>query len=207
MRMKNWLVAGLALGLGIAVSAALLVFGNPARDEVQVYSLARDVAAGTSLGGDSLRLVAALLPDGTASLFRQADAGELRGALAGHDLVAGQLLQRADVVTVAASADIRLVFLPVKDAPPAAPGSKLDLLYITGPPDHPAVAPFALGVVVRAAVTGGFIVAVSSRRAAAYVYAAQAMQLVAIVATAGAPAGSEEPIGAPDQALAVASQP
>lgn len=207
MQVKNWLVAGLALSLGIAVSAALLVFGNPAHDQLEVFAVARDVPAGAALGRDALRLVAVTMPDGASSLFLQADLGELRDMQAAHDLAAGQLLQRGDVLPAAASADLRLVFVPVKDAPPAAPGSTIDLLVISGTPDHPAVVPFALGVDVRAVATGGFVVAVSSRRAPAFVYAAEAMHLVAVIAAPGAPAGNEEPIGAPDQALQVASQP
>ena len=205
--MKNWIVAGLALGLGAAVTAALLVFGNPARDEIDVYELAHDVPAGAALSPDMLRLVSVLLPDGAPSLFQQADAGELRGVHAAHDLVAGELLQRGDVVPASASADVRLVFVPVKNAPPAPPGARIDLLVVSGTPDHPAVVPFALGVDVREVVTGGFIVVVTSRQAPAFVYAAEAMQLVAVVAAPGAAAGNEEPIGAPDQALAVAAQP
>lgn len=206
-RMKNWIVAGSALGLGAAVTAALLVFGNPARDEIEVYALAHDVPSGAAIVPEMLRLVAILLPDGAPSLLQPSDAGELRGVRAAHDLVAGQLLQRGDVVAASASADVRLVFVPVKDAPPAPPGSTLDLLVVSGTPDHPAVVPFALGVDVRAVVTGGFIVAVTSRQAPAFVYAAEAMQLVAVVAAPGAAAGNEEPIGAPDQALAAAAQP
>jgi hypothetical protein len=99
------------------------------------------------------------------------------------------------------------VFVPVKDAPPALPGSKVDLLVVTGSPDRPAIVPFALGVDVRGVVTGGLIVAVSSRQAAAFVYAAETMQLIAVIAMPGAPAGDEAPVDAPDQALAVASQP
>jgi SAF domain-containing protein len=207
MHHKNWLVAGMALALGIVVSGALIVFGNPARDEVQVYALARDVPAGTALSQDELQVVSVMLPDGTSSLFRQADAVELHGVHASHDLVAGQLLQRGDVFAASAAADVRLVFVPVKDAPPAGPGAKIDLLALSGTADQPSVIPFALGVDVRAAVTGGFIVVVSSRQAPAFVYAAQAMHLIAVIAAPGAPAGNEEPIGAPDQALAVASQP
>ena len=204
--LKNWLVAGLALSLGIAVSAALLIFGNPARDEIEVYALAHDVTAGTTLTQDALRLVAVMLPDGASALF-QKDAGDLRGTRAAHDLIAGQLLQRADVVAASASADVRLVFIPVKDAPPASAGSRIDLLVISGAADHPDVIPFALGVDVRGAVPGGFIVAVTSRQAPAFVYASEVMRLVAVIAAAGAPAGNEEPVGAPDQALAMASQP
>ena len=205
--MKNWLVAGLALGLGIAVSAALLVLGNPTRDEIEVYAVGHDVPAGGALTQDALRLVAVLLPDGAPALFQKGDAPELRDARAAHDLIAGQLLQRADVVPASSAADVRLVFVPVKDAPPASPGSRVDLLVISGTPDHPSVIPFALGVDVRGVVTGGFIVAVSSRQAPAFVYAAEVMRLVAVIAAQGAGPGNEEPIAAPDQALAVASQP
>ena len=67
--------------------------------------------------------------------------------------------------------------------------------------------PFALGVEVRAVATGGFVVAVPSRQASAFVYAAEAMRLVAVVAAPNAPKGDEAPIGAPDQAMAVAAQP
>ena len=204
--MKNWLVAGLALGLGIAVSAALLIFGNPARDEIEVYAVAHDVSAGAALTPDALRVVAAMLPDGASSLF-QKGASDLSGTRAAHDLIAGQLLQRADVVMASQSADVRLVFIPVKDAPPASAGSKIDLLVISGTSDHPDVMPFALGVDVREVVPGGFIVAVTSRQAPAFVYAAEVMRLVAVIAAPGAPAGNEEPVGAPDQALAVAGQP
>ncbi len=204
--MKNWLVAGLALALGIAVSAALLVFGNPARDEIQVYAAGRDISAGTALTRGALRVVAVMLPDGASSLF-QNGTGDLRDMRAAHDLVAGQLLQRADVVSASQSADVRLVFVPVKDAPPASPGSKIDLLAVSGTSDHPDVIPFALGVEVRGIVPGGFIVVVTSRQAPAFVYAADVMRLVAVIAAPGAPAGNEEPVGAPEQALALASQP
>jgi hypothetical protein len=67
--------------------------------------------------------------------------------------------------------------------------------------------PFALGVEVRVVVTGGFVVAVPSRQAAAFVYAAEVMRLVAVVAQPDASAGAEAPVDAPDQALAIASQP
>lgn len=205
--MKNRLVAGLALALGISVAAALIVFGNPARDEVDVYAVARDLPSGTPLNSDSLRLVAVLLPDGGSSLFQRADLAELSSKRAAHDLFAGQLLQRSDVTSAPSAADVRLVFVPVKDAPPAAPGTKVDLLVISGTPDHPAVIPFALGVDVRGVVQGGFIVAVSSRQAPAFVFAAETMRFIAVVAVPGGSTGGEEPIDAPDQALAVASQP
>lgn len=207
MRYRNWIVAGVALFLGVAVSAALIVFGNPARDRLDVYSINRDLPAGAEITSDELRLVAVAFPDGGPQLFESQDAERLRGAHAAHDLVAGQLLQRGDVTSAAAQPDVRLVYVPVKDAPPASPGSKLDLLIVTGTPDQPSVVPFALGVEVRAVVNGGFVIAVSSRQAPAFVYAAQAMRLVAVVASPGAPTGNEEPVDAQDQALAVADQP
>lgn len=205
--MKNRLVAGLALAFGIAVSAALIVFGNPARDEVEVFALAHDVPSGALITQDALHLVSVLLPDGASTLFQRGDSDQLRGTRAAHDLIAGQLLQRGDVVMAASGADVRLVFVPVKDAPPASPGSRVDLLVVSGTPDRPSIIPFALGVDVRGVVTGGFVVAVSSRQAPAFVYAAQSMQLIAVIAMPGAPAGNEAPVDAPDQALAVASQP
>ena len=204
--MENWLVACLTLALGVAVSAALLIFGNPARDEIQVYAVAHDVSAGTTLTQDALRIVSVLLPAGASTLF-QKGAGDVQGMRAAHDLMAGQLLQLSDVTSASAPADIRLVFIPVKGAPPVSAGAKIDLLVISGTAGNPAVLPFALGIDVRDVVPGGFIVAVTSRQAPAFVYAAEAMRLVAVIAARGAPAGKEQPVSAPDQALAMASQP
>lgn len=205
--MKNWMVAAVAIAMGVAVSAALLVLTNPARTDVEVYALARSVAAGDAIAPDALRLERIAAEDSTTSLFTQHDASQLAAARAAHDLIAGQLLQRSDVAEAGAVLDERLVFLPVKDAPPAAAGEKVDLFVIGGTADSPTVVPFALGVEVRAVVTGGLVVAVPSKQAAAFVYAGEVMRLVAVVAADGAPTGSEEPITTPDQALAAVSQP
>jgi hypothetical protein len=205
--MKNWMVALIALAMGGAVSATLLVFANPARDTVDVFAVTRDLQAGSVITADVLRLEPVVISAGASSLFTRSEESQLDGRRAGHDLSAGQLLQRADLLGVSAVADERLVFIPVKDAPPAAPGSKLDILYISGTADSPAIVPFALGVEVRMVVTGGFVIAVPSKQAAAFVYAAEVMRLVAVVAAPDAASGSESPIGAPDQALAVAAQP
>ena len=205
--MKNWLVALVALGLGGGVSAALLFLGNPSRAQVDVYAGAHDLPAGAAITADSLRLEPVFIGDGVSSLYRSGDEAQLEGLHASHDLIAGQLLQRNDLLAAGTVADERLVFLPVKDAPPAMPGSKLDLLVVGGTPDHPSIIPFALGIEVRAVVTGGFIVAVPSRQATAFVYAAEEMNLAAVVAAPGAATGTESPIGAADQALAVAAQP
>lgn len=204
--MKNWMVALLALAMGGAVSAALLVFANPSRGEVDAYVLTTDVPLGSAITRDVLRLEPVSIPAGDTSLFTRRDDSQLAGLRAGHDLIAGQLLQRSDVIAPSTVSDERLVFVPIKDAPPATSGSKLDLLLVSGTPELPAIVPFALGVEVRAVVTGGFVVAVPSRRAAAFVYAAEVMRLVAVVAPPGSAVGSESPIGAPDQALAMAAQ-
>jgi len=205
--MRSWIVASFALALGGGVSAALIVFTSPDRDRVEVYAVAREVASGSELTHDSLRLQSVLMPEGLDTLFTRSDGSQLQGRHASHELTAGQLLQRTDLLAPGGVADERLVFLPIKDAPPAGPGSKLDLLLIAGTADHPAVVPFALGVEVRVVVTGGFVVAVPSRQASAFVYAAEAMRLVAVVAAPNAPKGDEAPIGAPDQAMALAAQP
>jgi hypothetical protein len=204
--MKNWLVALAALAMGGAVSAALLVFANTSRGEVEVYAVTQDVGAGSDITRAVLRLEPVSISAGDSSLFARGDESHLVDLRAAHDLHAGQLLQRGDVMAPSAVSDERLVFVPVKDAPPASPGSKLDLLLVSGTPEQPAIVPFALGVEVREVVTGGFVVAVPSRQAAAFVYAAEVMRLVAVVAAPDAATGSESPIGAPEQALAVASE-
>jgi hypothetical protein len=103
--------------------------------------------------------------------------------------------------------DRRLVFVPVKDAPPAPGGSRVDLLVVDGSPDHLSVSPFALGVEVQASVSGGLVVVVSSRQAPAFVYAAVAMHLTAVIADVGAAGGAEGGISTAEQAMAVAAQP
>jgi hypothetical protein len=205
--MRNWLVAMIALALGVGVTAALLVLANPARNEVDVYAITHDVTAGAVITADALRLEPVIISNGGSLLFKRGDESQLAGIHARHDLSAGQLLQRSDVGAAPAVADERLVFVPVKDAPPASPGSKVDLLVISGAPDHPAVIPFALGIEIRAVVNGGFIVAVPSKQAAAFVYAAEVMRLAAVIAGPLAATGAEGPVDAPDQAMAVAVQP
>lgn len=205
--MKNWLIALVALATGGGVSAALLILANPSREEVDVFAVAHDLPSGAVITADSLRLEPVVISSGVSSMFTRADETRLEGLRAGHNLSAGQLLQRGDVLTAGAVADERLVVVPVKDAPPAVPGSKVDLLVIGGTPDHPIIIPFALGVEVRAVVSGGFVVAVPSRQASAFVYAAEVMHLAAVIAAPGSAVGSESPIGAPDQAMAVVAQP
>lgn len=204
--MKRWLLAFVALAIGGGVSAALLIAANPARDAVEVYVAARDLPAGATLGSDVLAFQRVNLTAVRSLLFSRGDASQLAGQRASHDLASGQLIQRSDVMDAKSFADRRLVFVPVKDAPGAIAGSKVDLLVIGGTADRTTVFPFALGVEVRSAVAGGLIVVVESKAASAFVYAAETMHLTAVIAEPGAGGAGEVPISTPDEAMATAAQ-
>jgi len=205
--MRRWVTSLLALGLGVGVSAALLVFANPDRNAVDVYAAARDIPAGSAFASDSVVLVRMNATSVPPLLFRRGDETTLAGMRATHDLAAGQLIQRTDATKPDAIPDRRLVFVPVKDAPPALAGSRVDLLVVDGSLDHVSVSPFALGVEVQSVIAGGLVVVVSSKQAPAFVYAAVAMHLTAVIAGAGAGAGSEGAVSTVEQAMAVAAQP
>jgi hypothetical protein len=205
--MRRWVMALVALGLGMSVSAALLLYSNPDRNAVEVYAAARDLPAGSALAHDSVVLVRMNATGLPPLLFRGSDQMALAGLSATHDLAAGQLIQRSDTARANAISDRRLVFLPVKDIPPAATGSRVDLLVVDGTPDHLSVSPFALGVEVQSSVAGGLVVVVSSRQAPAFVYAAVAMHLTAVIAGTGTAAGTEGAVSTAEQALAMAAQP
>lgn len=206
LSMKRWLMAFVAVAIGGGVSAALLVAANPARTSVEVYVAARDLAVGATLGPDVLALERISVAAGRSHLFSRGDESQLVGRRASHDLTSGQLIQRSDVIDANVLADRRLVFVPVKDAPAAVAGSRVDLLVIGGTPDRTAVFPFALGVEVRSTVAGGLVVVVGSKSAAAFVYAGQTMHLTAVIAEPGAADGAEVPISTPDEAMATAAQ-
>jgi hypothetical protein len=205
--MRRWVTALVALGLGMSVSTALLLFANPDRNAIEVYAAARDLPSGSALTSDSVVLVRINATGLPAQVFKSSDHMELASLRAGHDLAAGQLIQRSDATRADAISDRRLVFLPVKDVPPAIAGSRVDLLTVDGSPDHLSVSPFALGVEVQSSVAGGLVVVVSSRQAPAFVYAAVAMHLTAVIAGASTGAGAEGSVSSGDQALAVAAQP
>jgi hypothetical protein len=207
LQMKRWLVAFAALVVGGGVSAVLLVASNPDRAGVEVYVAARDLPAGALLGADTLALERISVSSGRSLLYERGDESELAGFRATHDLASGQLIQRSDVMDSSSFADRRLVFVPVKDAPPATAGSKVDLLVIGGTAEHPTVVPFAVGVEVRSAVAGGLVVVVASNQASAFVYAADALHLVAVIVEPGAAGGAEGAISTPDEAMAAAAQP
>ncbi|MEP6751819.1 MAG: SAF domain-containing protein [Candidatus Dormiibacterota bacterium] len=203
---RRWFVAFAALVIGGAVSATLLVFANPERTAVDVYVAARDLPAGASLGLDAVAIERLPVAARQSLLFSRGDGSQLADLRASHDLLSGQLIQRSDAMDASSAADRRLVFVPVKDVPAAGPGAKVDLLVIGGTPDHPTVVPFALGVEVRAMSAGGLTVLVTSRQASAFVYAASAMRLVAVIAEPGAAEGAEGPVSSSGEAMAAAAQ-
>jgi hypothetical protein len=204
--MKRWLLAFVALAIGGGVSAALLVAANPARTSIEVYIAGRDLPAGATLGADVLALERVSVEAGRSHLFSRGEESQLVGQRASHDLASGQLIQRSDVTDAKAVTDRRLVFVPVKDAPAAVAGSRVDLLVIGGTTDRTTVFPFAFGVEVRSTVAGGLVVVVGSKAAAAFVYAGQTMHLTAVIAEPGAADGAEVPISTPDEAMATAAQ-
>jgi len=201
--MKRWLIAAAALLAGGGVSAALLVVGDPARSAVDVYAAAHDLPAGAALTTDAIQLKRVSVVGGASFLFARGDESRLTAMRAAHDLAAGQLIQRGDVMGSTSFADRRLVFIPLSGVPPAPAGAKVDLLLSGGSADHPTVVPFALGVEVQASVSGGLIVAVPAKEAAAFVYAAAGMHLAAVVAEPGTADGTEVPISSAEDAMAV----
>lgn len=203
--MKRWLIAAAALLAGGGVSAALLVVGDPSRSTVDVYAAAHDVAAGAALSTDAIQLRRVSIAGGASFLFTRGDESRLIAMRAAHDLAAGQLIQRSDVMGSTSFADRRLVFIPLSGVPPVPAGAKVDLLLIGGSVDHPTVVPFALGVEVEASVSGGLIVAVPAKEATAFVYATAGMHLAAVVAEPGAAGGTEVPISSIEDAISVVS--
>ncbi len=204
---KRWLVAFVALALGGAVSAGLLVFTNPSRDAVEVFVAAEDIPAGSTLEGGSVALARVTIGGGSRQLFTRADGPALATLRASHDLVAGQLIQRSDASPSDSPADRRLVFVPLRDVPAAPAGSRVDLLVLDGLPDHLAVEPFALGVEVRSSSPAGLVLVVAAERAAAFVYAGAVIHLAAVVAEPGSSGGTESPVSTTDQAIQVAQTP
>jgi hypothetical protein len=201
--MKRWLLAAAALLAGGGVSAALLVAADPSRNSVDVYAAAHDLPAGAALLSDAIELRRVSVAGGAAFLFTREEESHLTAMRASHDLAAGQLIQRNDVMGSRSFADRRLVFIPLSAVPPAPAGAKVDLLLIGGSADHLTVVPFAQGVEVEAVVSGGLIVAVPAKEAAAFVFAGNGMHLAAVVAEPGTADAAEIPISSVEDAIAV----
>lgn len=203
--LKRWLTALAALVAGGGVAAALLVAADPARSTTDAYVTARDLPAGALLSADSIQLQRVSIAGGTSLLFLRGDEARVTSMRAAHDLAAGQLIQRSDVMAAKSFADRRLVFIPLSAVPAAAGGATVDLFVIGGTADHPTVVPFAQGVEVDTTVSGGLVVAVPARQAAAFVYAAVTLRLAAAVAEPGAADGAEVSVASLDDAMALAA--
>ena len=194
-----------ALLAGGGVSAGLLVAADPSRGSVEAYAAARDVPAGAGLTQDAIQLTRVDIAGGTSFLFTRRDVDRLMTLRATHDISAGQLIQRSDVMAPTSIADRRLVLIPLSAVPTVPAGAKVDLLLIAGSADHPTVAPFALGVEVVASASGGLVVAVPAKAAAAFVFAGATMHLAAVVVEPGAADRAELPVATADDAMALAS--
>jgi hypothetical protein len=199
------MIALAALVVGGGVSAALLVTADPSRGAVEAFAAARDVPAGAALTQDAIQLTRVSLAGGTSFLFTRRDVDRLTAMRAAHDITAGQLIQRSDVMSPTSIPDRRLVLIPLSAVPTVPAGAKVDLLVIAGSADHPTVAPFALGVEVVASASGGLVVAVPAKAAAAFVFAGATMHLAAVVVEPGGADGAELPVATADDAMALAA--
>src|SRR5260370_38644947 len=123
---------------------------------------------------------------GAAQLCPVGEGSRLSVLRAAHGIPAGQLIQRGDVMSATSVSDRRLVFVPVGQLPVMSPGARVDLLLIAGTADHPTVVPFALGVEVQGAVSGGLVVAVPAKEVAALLFSAAPMRLPAVGVETGA---------------------
>ena len=196
----RWLLAAAAILSGTCVSAALLVYANPEAGTSELYVAAHDLPAGAPLGSPSVRLQR-MRPEIPARLvFGRGSERELTRSRAGHDLSAGQLIQRSDLGAAAEAADRRLVLIGIKDVPAASPGDRVDLLLVSGAGERTSIVPFALGVPVRAVQGGALVLSVPSRQASAFVYAGANLRLAAVLVEPGAGRGQETPISSPEQA-------
>lgn len=198
----RWIPAAVALVAGACVTVALLVYSNPDSGARELYVAARDLPAGAAFDRPALRLVKVRPPVAESLLYGKAAGPSLLRSRAAHDLLSGQLIQRGDVAASGAVVDRRLVWIPLKESPAVAAGQSVDLLLVQGSGSALSVSPFALGVPVDSAQSGGLVLAVPSSQASAYVYAADSMRLVAVAAEPGSRRGAEAPVSSLEQALA-----
>lgn len=196
--MRRWIVAAVALALGGGTAAWLLAVANPEAGTRRVFVAARDLPAGAQLAPDTVRTAAVRLGPAISLAFPAETAGQLYRLRTTHDLVSGQVIQRSDAAQAASAVEQRLVLLPVRSAPPLEAGAHVDLLAVTGPPDHVTVIPFASNLLVSAQAGGSLVVAVDPQQAGALAYAALALPLIAVV-TSGK-GGGEQPVATLEQA-------
>ncbi|HVB76818.1 MAG TPA: hypothetical protein VNI34_03290 [Candidatus Nitrosotalea sp.] len=193
-------VVVVALLSGLAVSAGLLVGIAPPAKQAGYVIVSRDVPAGAPLGGGVLELRRGpLTADLLATAASPAAIGEAAKMYATHQLISGQLLQRADL-TRTLGAGTRLVYLPLSGLPPVAAGQRVDLLLAVTAGSDTGVTPFAQGVLVTRVEATGLVLAVSPEAAPAFVYASLNEHLVALGEAEGS--ASEPSVQTLSQALA-----
>ena len=199
-------VATLALAIGIAVSAGLVVYASNTGMARSYLALARDLPAGATITSDSLLAVrAGLDPAQVAGVFAAAERGRVLGGRVRHQLSAGELLQRGNLEPAGAEAADSLVAVPIKEMPPLRAGDRVDLFALLGSGEHLSALPFAWAVPVAAVTSDGLVLQVPSRQELAYVYAAGGMRLAAVSTTAQSSPAGVAPITSAEQAMAAAA--
>ena len=103
--LRRWVVAGAAALAGTAVAVTLLLYGGAEPPGDQYLVLASDLPAGTVLASGSLRYERLRLGVAARSAYPSASERTVLGRRTGHDLLAGQLLQRADLLPEAGARD------------------------------------------------------------------------------------------------------
>ena len=176
------------------------------REAALRIAAAHDLPAGASLTPDSFEVVQVVVAPAQAAVLLPAPGTWLpAGSRASHPLLAGQLVVRGDFEVAGAETAAALVAVPIRDLPPTRAGDRVDLFVLSGTGDHAVAQPFAWAVPVAAVTAEGLVLRVASRQELAFVYAAGALRLAAVVSGAGPPAAPAAPMSSPDQALAAAS--
>ena len=204
--LKRIAVAAIAIAVGGAVSAGLLVYQSSTTGGHGFLAAAHDLPAGASLTPDSFEVVQVVVAPAQAAVLLPAPGTRLpAGSRASHPLLAGQLVVRGDFEVAGAETAAALVAVPIRDLPPTRAGDRVDLFVLSGTGDHAVAQPFAWAVPVAAVTAEGLVLRVASRQELAFVYAAGALRLAAVVSGAGPPAAPAAPMSSPEQALAAAS--
>jgi hypothetical protein len=110
--------------LGVVIVAVCVVVGSRvlagADDTVAVWTVRRDLPAGTTLVGSDLKPVRVHVSGGVADRYLSASSPVVSGSRLTHDLAAGELLPRS---AIAADAGAALVEVPISVAPDDVPDS------------------------------------------------------------------------------------
>ena len=199
-------VAAVALAAGAAVSAGLLAYSSAAGAGRDFLAAAHDLPVGAALTADSVEVVRVIVAPAQAAALLAAPGSRLPlGSRTTHQLTAGQLILRGDLEAAGSDAAASLVAVPIKDLPPIRAGDRVDLFVLSGAGDRSTAQPFAWAVPVAAVTGDGLVLRVAVRQELAFVYAAGALRLAAVVSGASLPPAALAPITSPDQALAAVS--